>query len=103
MMESIYTVYTPTERGIKMDIVENEREWIKATQHEAFVDIVIEAVEDMMVSLDSVITKAVGFDNSLRDNQTEITNRLNEMVAKILFESLSNEQFVTLINSHETD
>jgi hypothetical protein len=52
---------------------------------------------------DRVITKAVGFDNSLRDDETEVQNELNDLIAQILFESLSHDQFIALINSHNTD
>ncbi len=88
-----------------MDILRNEREWIEATQHQAFTDIVVEASEEMMKCLDRVITKAVGFDNSLRDEdeQAETQNELNDIVAQILFQSLSHDQFISLINSHNTD
>jgi hypothetical protein len=88
-----------------MDILRNEKEWIEATQHQAFTDIVTEASEEMMKSLDRVITKAVGFDNSLRDEdeQAETQNELNDIVAQILFQSLSHDQFISLINSHNTD
>ncbi len=88
-----------------MDILRNEKEWIEATQHQAFTDIVVEASEEMMKCLDCVITKAVGFDNSLRDEdeQAETQNELNDIVAQILFESLSHDQFISLINSHNTD
>ena len=88
-----------------MDILRNEKEWIEATQHQAFTDIVVEASEEMMKCLDRVITKAVGFDNSLRDEdeQTETQNELNDIVAQILFQSLSHDQFISLINSHKTD
>jgi hypothetical protein len=90
---------------MKMDILRNEREWIEATQHQAFTDIVVEASEEMMKCLDRVITKAVGFDNSLRDEdeQAETQNELNDIVAQILFQSLSHDQFISLINSHNTD
>jgi hypothetical protein len=90
---------------MKMDILRNEKEWIEATQHQAFTDIVVEASEEMMKCLDCVITKAVGFDNSLRDEdeQAETQNELNDIVAQILFESLSHDQFISLINSHNTD
>jgi hypothetical protein len=88
-----------------MDILRNEKEWIEATQHQAFTDIVVEASEEMMKCLDRVITKAVGFDNSLRDEdeQAETQNELNDIVAQILFQSLSHDQFISLINSHNTD
>lgn len=88
-----------------MDILRNEKQWIEATQHQAFTDIVVEASEEMMKCLDCVITKAVGFDNSLRDEdeQAETQNELNDIVAQILFESLSHDQFISLINSHNTD
>jgi hypothetical protein len=90
---------------MKMDILRNEKEWIEATQHQAFTDIVVEASEEMMKCLDRVITKAVGFDNSLRDEdeQAETQNELNDIVAQILFQSLSHDQFISLINSHNTD
>jgi hypothetical protein len=86
-----------------MDIIKNEKEWIEATQHQAFTDIVVEASTEMMKCLDRVITKAVGFDNSLRDDETEVQNELNDLIAQILFESLSHDQFIALINSHKTD
>ena len=90
---------------MKMDILRNEKEWIEATQHQAFTDIVVEASEQMLEMLDRVITKAVGFDNSLRDEdeQTETQNELNDLIARVLFESLSHDQFISLINSHKTD
>lgn len=86
-----------------MDILRNEKEWIKATNHQAFTDIITETSDEMMKSLDRVITKAVGFDNSLRDNETTTQNELNEVVAKILYESLSYDQYVSIITSHKTD
>ena len=86
-----------------MDILRNEKEWIKATNHQAFTDIITEASDEMMKSLDRIITKAVGFDNSLRDNETTTQNELNEVVAKILYESLSYDQYVSIITSHKTD
>ena len=85
-----------------MDILRNEKEWIKATNHQAFTDIITEASDEMMKSLDRIITKAVGFDNSLRD-ETTTQNELNEVVAKILYESLSYDQYVSIITSHKTD
>ena len=88
-----------------MDIMTNEKEWIEATQHQAFTDIVVEASSEMMRSLDRVITQNVGFDNSLRneDEETDTQNELNDIVAKVLFESLSQDQFISLIKSHDTD
>jgi hypothetical protein len=86
-----------------MDINTNQEQWIEATQHQAFTDIVVEASSEMMKCLDRVITKSVGFDNSLRDDETEVQNELNDLVAQILFESLSHDQFISLINSHNTD
>jgi hypothetical protein len=86
-----------------MDINTNQEQWIEATQHQAFTDIVVEASTEMMKCLDRVITKAVGFDNSLRDDETEVQNELNDLIAQILFESLSHDQFISLINSHNTD
>jgi hypothetical protein len=92
-------------KGKKLDIIKNEKEWIEATQHQAFTDIVVEASTEMMKCLDLEITKAVGFDNSLRDEdeETDTQNELNDIVAKVLFESLSQDQFISLIKSHDTD
>jgi hypothetical protein len=83
----------------------NEKEWIEATQHQAFTDIVVEASTEMMKCLDREITQKVGFDNSLRDEdeETDTQNELNDIVAKVLFESLSYDQFISLIKSHDTD
>ncbi len=88
-----------------MDIIKNEKEWIEATQHQAFTDIVVEASTEMMKCLDRVITKAVGFDNSLRDDETEVQNELNytrDILAKISkmlhTEKAKNDQLESQVN-----
>jgi hypothetical protein len=88
-----------------MDITNNQERWIQATQHQAFTDIVSPVVETLFRSLYDQLVKIVGFDNLIVNNDDEIAteNALNELVAKILFESITIKQLNELLNSHNTD
>ena len=88
-----------------MDTIQNQKEWIEASLHQAFVDRVVTIREEMLQDLDREILTIVGFDNSLRneDEQTYLENQLNELIAMELFRALSHDQLITLLNSHNTD
>jgi hypothetical protein len=88
-----------------MDITNNQDQWIESTQHQAFTDIVSPVVETLSRSLYEQIAKIVGFDNLIGgdEDETETKNTLNELVSKVLFESLTRRQLFELLNSHETD
>lgn len=88
-----------------MDTIKNQKEWIEASLHQAFVDRVVTIREEMLQDLDREIMTIVGFDNSLRneDEQTYLENQLNEVIAEELFRALSHDQLITLLNSHNTD
>jgi hypothetical protein len=88
-----------------MDTIKNQKEWIEASLHQAFVDRVVTIREEMLQDLDREILTIVGFDNSLRneDEQTYLENQLNEVIAEELFRALSHDQLITLLNSHNTD
>jgi hypothetical protein len=88
-----------------MDITNDQERWIEATQHQAFTDIVSPIVEILSQSLYEQIAKIVGFDNLIGgdENETSTQNELNQLVAKILYESLSYNQYVSIITSHKTD
>jgi hypothetical protein len=88
-----------------MDITNNQDQWIQSTQHQAFTDLVSPVVETLSRSLYEQIAKIVGFDNLIGgdENETETENALNELVAKVLFESLTRKQLFELLTSHKTD
>lgn len=88
-----------------MDTIKNQKEWIEASLHQAFVDRVVTIREEMLQDLNREILTIVGFDNSLRneDEQTYLENQLNEVIAEELFRALSHDQLITLLNSHNTD
>jgi hypothetical protein len=88
-----------------MDITNNQERWIQATQHQAFTDIVSPVVETLSRSLYDQLIKIVGFDNLIvsENDETETENALNELVAKVLFESITIKQLNELLNSHNTD
>jgi hypothetical protein len=88
-----------------MDTIKNQKEWIEASLHQAFVDRVVTIREEMLQDLDREIITIVGFDNSLRneDEQTYLENQLNEVIAEELFRALSHDQLIALLNSHNTD
>ena len=88
-----------------MDTIKNQREWVQASLHQAFVDQVVAIREEMLKELNRGIVKIVGFDNSLRNEneQTYLENQLNEVIAEELFRALSHDQLITLLNSHNTD
>ncbi len=88
-----------------MDITNDQELWIEATQHQAFTDLVSPVVETLSRSLYEQIAKIVGFDNLIggEENETETENALNELVAKVLFESLTRKQLLELLTSHKTD
>lgn len=88
-----------------MNITKHEKEWIEATQHEAFADRVIAIREEMLKSLDDKILKLVGLEHSLRsdDEQTNLENQLNEVIARELFRALHPDQLAALLNSHKID
>jgi hypothetical protein len=92
-------------KGNEMDTIKNQKEWIEASLHQAFVDRVVTIREEMLQDLDREILTIVGFDNSLRneDEQTYLENQLNEVIAEELFRALSHDQLITLLNSHNTD
>jgi hypothetical protein len=89
----------------QMDITNDQELWIEATQHQAFTDLVSPVVETLSRSLYEQIAKIVGFDNLIggEENETETENALNELVAKVLFESLTRKQLLELLTSHKTD
>jgi hypothetical protein len=88
-----------------MDISTNQERWIEATQHQAFTDIVAPIVETLTRSLYDQLVKAVGYDELIGgdEDETETQNALNELVAKVLFESMTAKQLTELVNSHNTD
>jgi hypothetical protein len=88
-----------------MDITNNQDQWIQSTQHQAFTDLVSPVVETLSRSLYDQLVKIVGFDNLIvsDNNETETENALNELVAKVLFESLTRKQLFELLTSHKTD
>ena len=88
-----------------MDINTNQERWIEATQHQAFTDIVSKIVDSLTRSLYDQLVKVVGFDGLIGgdENETETQNALNELVAKVLFESMTSKQLTELVNSHKTD
>ena len=88
-----------------MDINTNQERWIEATQHQAFTDLVSPIVETLTRSLYDQLVKVVGFDNlnSNDEDETETQNALNELVAKVLFESMTSKQLTELLDSHKTD
>jgi len=88
-----------------MDINTNQERWIEATEHQAFTDIVTHIVETLTRSLYDQLVKVVGFDNLIVNNDDEIAtvNALNELIAKVLFESITPKQLTELVNSHNTD
>lgn len=92
-------------KGNEMDTIKNQKEWIEASLHQAFVDRVVTIREEMLQDLDREILTIVGFDNSLRneDEQTYLENQLNEVIAEELFRALSHNQLIALLNSHNTD
>ena len=92
-------------KGNEMDTIKNQKEWIEASLHQAFVDRVVTIREEMLQDLDREILTIVGFDNSLRneDEQTYLENQLNEVIAEELFRALSHDQLIALLNSHNTD
>ena len=88
-----------------MDISTNQERWIEATQHQAFTDIVAPIVETLTRSMYDQLVKVVGFDNFISnyEDETETQNALNELVAKVLFQSMTSKQLTELVNSHNTD
>lgn len=88
-----------------MDINTNQEQWIEATQHQAFADIVTPIVDSLTRSMYEQLAKVVGFDNfSANDeNDTDTINTLNALVAEVLFESMTHSQFNELVDSHKTD
>jgi hypothetical protein len=88
-----------------MDINTNQERWIEATQHQAFTDIVAPIVETLTRSLYDQLVKVVGFDELIggEEDETATENSLNELVAKVLFESMTSKQLTELVNSHKTD
>lgn len=88
-----------------MDINTNQERWIEATQHQAFTDIVSTIVDSLTRSMYDQLVKVVGFDELIGgdEDETETQNSLNELVAKVLFESMTSKQLTELVNSHKTD
>jgi hypothetical protein len=88
-----------------MDIFENRDEWIKASSHQAFTDVVSPIVESLMESMNELISQVVGFDNlnANSEYQTETENAFNSIVAEVIFESMTPTQLRELLTSHETD
>jgi hypothetical protein len=92
-------------KGNKMDINDNNAEWITATNHQAFTDKVAPIVDSLTRSLYEQIAKVVGFDNLNANDEDEYdtTNALNSIVAEVLFESMTPLQLRELLASHNTD
>lgn len=88
-----------------MDIFENNAEWITASQHQAFTDVVFPIVDSLTRSLYEQVAKVVGFDNlSANDeNDYDTQNALNSIVAEVIFESMTPAQLRELLASHNTD
>lgn len=88
-----------------MDTIKNQKEWVQASLHQAFIDQVVAIREEMLKELNRGIVTIVGFDNSLRNEneQTYLENQLNAVIAEELFRALSHDQLITLLNSHNTD
>ena len=88
-----------------MDINTNQERWIEATQHQAFTDLVSPIVDSLTRSLYDQLVKAVGYDELIGgdEDETATQNSLNELVAKVLFESMTSKQLTELVNSHNTD
>ena len=88
-----------------MDISTNEEQWIEATQHQAFTDIVAPIVDSLTRSMYDQLVKVVGFEalNSNDENDSDTINTLNALVAEVLFESMTHAQFNELVDSHNTD
>ena len=92
-------------KGKAMDISTNEEQWIEATQHQAFTDIVTPIVDSLTRSMYDQLVKVVGFEalNSNDENDSDTINTLNALVAEVLFESMTHSQFNELVDSHKTD
>lgn len=91
-------------KGNKMDIFENEKEWIKASNHQAFTDLVLPIVDSLVRSFYEQVAKVVGFDNlnSNNEDDTATQNAFNSIVAEVLFESMTPAQLRELLASHNT-
>lgn len=88
-----------------MDIISNQEQWIEATNHQAFTDIVTPIVDSLTRSMYEQLAKVVGFDNlnASNEDETNTINTLNALVAEVLFESMTFAQFNELVDSHKTD
>lgn len=88
-----------------MDITSNQEQWIEATNHQAFTDIVTPIVDSLTRSMYEQLAKVVGFDNlnASNEDETNTINTLNALVAEVLFESMTLKQFNELVDSHKTD
>ena len=88
-----------------MDIFENEKEWIEASNHQAFTDTVAPIVDSLVRSFYEQVAKVVGFDNlnSNNEDDTATQNAFSSIVAEVLFESMTPRQLRELLASHNTD
>lgn len=88
-----------------MDIFENRNEWIKASSHQAFTDVVSPIVDSLMESMNELISQVIGVDNLKANNeyQTETENAFNSIVAEVLFESMTPTQLRELLSLHDID
>ena len=88
-----------------MDINDNNAEWITATNHLAFIEKVSPIVDSLTRSLYEQVSKVVGYDNFVANNEDEYdtTNAFNSIVAEVLFESMTPSQLRELLASHNTD
>lgn len=88
-----------------MDIFENRNEWVKASSHQAFTDVVSPIVDSLMESMSELISQVIGVDNLKSNNeyQTETENAFNSIVAEVLFESMTPTQLRELLSAHDID
>lgn len=88
-----------------MDIFENNAEWITASNHQAFTDVVFPIVDSLVRSFYEQVAKVVGFDNlnSNNEDDTATQNAFNSIVAEVIFESMTPAQLRELLASHNTD
>ena len=70
-------------KGNEMDIFENEKEWIEASNHQAFTDTVAPIVDSLVRSFYEQVAKVVGFDNlnSNDEDDTATQNAFSSIVA----------------------
>ena len=88
-----------------MDIFSDRNEWIRASNHQAFTDVVSPIVDSLIRSMYDQVAKVVGFDNLNANTEYnyETENAFNSIVAEVIFESMTPNQLRELLASHETD